>query len=104
MGLIITTHLGPHHASNSAKSKAKSGHCLLEHLRIYNSHGFNIKRVTSDGEPAIKAVKSNVENTVVEMNILDHGSHTPHAEGAIRHVKNKARSTVASLPYTMPVR
>ena len=27
MGLIITTHLGPHHASNSAKSKAKSGHC-----------------------------------------------------------------------------
>ena len=38
------------------------------------------------------------------MNILGHGMHTPHAEAAIRHVKNKARSTVASLPYTMPVR
>ena len=38
------------------------------------------------------------------MNILGHGSHSPHAESAIRHIKNKARSTVASLPYTLPVR
>ena len=38
----------------------------------------------------------------VEMNILGHGSHTPHAEAAIRHIKNKARSTMHSLPYALP--
>ena len=38
------------------------------------------------------------------MNILGHGSHTPHAESAIRHLKNKACSTVASLPYPLPSR
>ena len=38
------------------------------------------------------------------MNILGHGSHTPHAEAAIRHVKNKARSTLFSLPFPLPLR
>jgi hypothetical protein len=34
--------------------------------------------------------------------VLGHGSHVSHAESAIRHVKNKARSVIWSLPYTMP--
>ena len=101
MGIIMTTHLGPFHSHNT---KSKAGVTLLDHIESYQTYGFRIKRVTSDGEPAIKAVRTDVENLVIAMNILGHGSHTPHAEAAIRHIKNKARSTVASLPYNLPVR
>ena len=95
MGLIMTTHID---------SKSKAGSTLIEHIESYEAYGFRIKRVTSDGEASIKAAKHDVESMGVSMNILGHGSHAPHAESAIRHIKNKARSTVASLPYTMPVR
>ena len=107
MGLIMITHLGPAQGAtdrSSEKSKAKAGQCLIDHIAIYVAHGFTIKRVTSDGEASIKAVRHEIELQGVEVNILGHGSHTPHAEAAIRHVKNKARSTVASLPYVLPTR
>jgi hypothetical protein len=105
MGLIMTTHLGPLHAStDSAKSKSKTSQALLQHIATHKAHGFTIKRVTSDGEPAVKAVRAQLEQNGASPNILGHGSDTPHAEESIRHLKNKARSTVASLPYTLPLR
>jgi hypothetical protein len=36
--------------------------------------------------------------------VLGHGSHTPHAESATRHIKNKARSTLHSLMYPLPTK
>jgi Reverse transcriptase (RNA-dependent DNA polymerase) len=72
------------------------------HINQYISKGFRIKRVTSDGEPAIKAAKPDLEAIGVELNMLGHGSHTPHAESAIRHIKNKARSTLHSLLFSYP--
>lgn len=58
------------------------------HINQYAAKGFSIKRVTSDGEASVRAVRSDVEALGVELNILGHGSHTPHAEAAIRHIKN----------------
>ena len=72
------------------------------HIQQYAAKGFAIKRVTSDGEASVRAVKSDVEALGVEVNILDHGSHTPHTKAAIGHIKNKARSTMYSLPYSLP--
>ena len=83
-------------------AKSKAGRSLLMHIQQYAAKGFSIKRVTSDGEASVRAVKSDVEALGVELNILGHGSHTPHAEAAIRHIKNKARSTMYSLPYSLP--
>ena len=54
--------------------------------------GFRIKRVTSDGEGSIKAFRPEIELLGVQLNVLGHGSHTPHAESALRHIKNKARA------------
>jgi hypothetical protein len=72
------------------------------HISHYIAKGFRIKRVTSDGEPSIKAAKHEFEAIGVELNVLGHGSHTLHAESAIRHIKNKARSTLHSLMYPLP--
>jgi hypothetical protein len=107
MGLIMVTQLGP--GSNAdgpdrigEKSKFKAGRALLEHIQQYNNKGFQIKHVKSDGEPSIKAAKSELSSLGVELNVLGHGSHTPHAESAIRHVKNQARSTIHSLQFPLP--
>ena len=72
------------------------------HISHYIAKGFRIKRVTSDGEPSIKAAIHELEAIGVELNVLGHGSHTLHAESAIRHIKNKARSTLHSLMYPLP--
>lgn len=108
----MVTHLGPGSESkvnivnvnnNRQVTKAKSlaGQSLLMHIQQYMIKGFRIKRVVSDGEASIKAVRTEVEALRVQLNILGHGSHAPHAESAIRHVKNKARSVVHSLSFPL---
>ena len=53
------------------------------YINQYNAKGFRIKGVTSDGEPAIKATKLDLDALGVELNILGHGSQTPHAEAQV---------------------
>ena len=77
---------------------------MLLHINQYKSKGFYVRTVISDGEGAVKSVRAGVEELGAQLNILGHGSHAPHAESAIRHVKNKARSTLYSLPYPLPSR
>jgi Reverse transcriptase (RNA-dependent DNA polymerase) len=113
LGLIMITHLGP--GIDRSKDKptsdrqgegpqAKAGAALVNHITQYHNKGFLIKRVTSDGEGSIKASRPQVESLGADLNILGHGSHTPHAKSAIRHIKNKARSTIHSLPYVLPAK
>jgi hypothetical protein len=111
LGLIMITHLGPGIDRSKDKptsdrqgegSQAKAGAALVNHITQYHNKGFLIKRVTSDGEGSIKASRPQVESPGADLNILGHGSHTPHAKSAIRHIKNKARSTLHSLPYVLP--
>ena len=108
LGLIMVTPLGPGQDSTSSKdkhsekSRAKAGKALLLHLAQYHAKGFRVSSVTSDGEGAVKSSRQEVENLGIELNILGRGSHTPHAESAIRHIKNRAKSTLHSLPFALP--
>ena len=110
LGLVMVTHLGPGQDKTttgtrvSEGSRSKAGKALLHHLSQYKAKGFYVKTVTSDGEGSIKSVRSDVEELGVSLNVLGHGSHAPHIESAIRHIKNKARSTLYSLPYPLPSR
>ena len=75
MGLIITTHLGPYHATtHSERCKSRAGTALIDHINKYQAHGFTIKCVTTDGEPAIRAAKTDIEQMGVQINVLGHGS------------------------------
>ena len=51
-----------------------------------------------------RAIKPNLLKRNLDLNMLGYGSHTPHAESAIRHVKNKARSTAHNHSYAMSTR
>ena len=104
MGLIMVTHLGPGKNGdvNDLKSRKKAGKALLVHLHEYEMKGFNIRSVTSDNEGAIKAVKSSVNELGIDFSVQGHGTHMPHAESAIRHVKNKARAVLYGLQFPLP--
>ena len=102
LGLIMVTHLGPGNEStlsgdkSSERSRSKAGEALLMHVTQYQSKGFHVASVTSDGEGAIKSVRHEVQKLGVEINILGRGSHAPHAEAAIRliRIRRDPRSTV----------
>ena len=108
LGLIMVSHLGPGSETasssekNNERSRSKAGEALLMHVTQYQAKGFRVLTVTSDGEGAVKSIRQEAQKLGVELNILGRGSHTPHAEAAIRHLKNKARSTLHSLPYSLP--
>jgi hypothetical protein len=44
--------------SLSEKLLSKIDQTLLQHRATYEAHEFTFKRVTSDGEPAVKAVRA----------------------------------------------
>ena len=104
MGLIMVTHLRPGKNGdvNDLKLRKKAGRALLLHLHEYEIKGFHIRSVTSDNEGAIKAVKPSVKDLSVEFSVQGHGTHMPHAESAIRHMKNKARAVLHGLQFPLP--
>ena len=107
MGLLMITHLGPVNTPSQplpTKTKDQVGLSLLDHCDRYITQGFKVTRVTSDGELSIKSVRTELLKRNIEFNVRGHGSHAPHAESAIRHIKNKARSTALNLPYAIPTR
>ena len=93
LGLIIVSHLGPgidrtDHKGPPTKARSFAGPALLKHIRLYDAKGFNISSVTSDGEPSIAALRATLAEENITLNVLGHGSHAPHVESAIRHIKN----------------
>jgi hypothetical protein len=105
MGLVIVTHLGPEidrsdNRALSQKAKLFAGAALLNHIQIYEAKRFTVSTVTSHGEPSIVSMKQVLyqNNITLALNFLGRGSDAHHAESAICHFQNKARSTAHSLP------
>jgi hypothetical protein len=83
LGLIMVTHRGPGIDRSTSdrhgeRSKSKAAQSLSLHIRQYEAKGFRIKRVTSDGEPSIRAAKQELESNDIELNILGGGSCSMH--------------------------
>jgi hypothetical protein len=55
-----------------------TGDALLSHIRLYDGKGFTVNTVTTDGEPAIVAIKS----TLAEADIRLNGSAVGEGRGA----------------------
>ena len=68
---------------------------MLSAITIYTTNGFNIKNINADLE--FNCLKPHLP---VPMNIIDKDSHVHPAERSIRTVKERARCTVQSLPFS----
>ena len=73
---------------------------LLEQIRLLNNNSFEIMKIHTDGEAAMRSLQR--RGVIRNMYIIGAGSHEPVAEAAIKVIKNRCRSIIANLVYTLP--
>lgn len=78
LGLIMVTHLGPGQESGPGPRQVQ----LCSYTSV-NTKRRIFKYDQSDGEGTIKSMRRSVEELGTQLNVLGHGSHTPHAEAAM---------------------
>ena len=72
-----------------------------EHIANYRNAGYSITRVFNDGETGMEAIKDHIKSKA-EYNPVGPEQHVPAIERAVRLVKERVRSILCGLPYTLP--
>lgn len=68
----------------------------------YRQHDYIVKYLYTDGESGMKAIEGDLQhNFGVQLQISNRNEHVPQAERAIRQIKERMRSFIATLPYTL---
>ena len=95
LSLGMITHLG------GSKSAPVVQTALLNIINVYKRHGFRILSVSSDEEGGIRAFEATLSSMGVHLQILAAGTPDTPVERLIQTVKNGARCTIFTLPYTL---
>lgn len=93
--MVMATHL----RSRSTQDVKKA---LFQHLASYSSEDFLIKTIFTDGEGAIAALQTELNAAGIAVNTTAAGMHVPIVERMNRTIKERVRSILASLPYSLP--
>jgi len=72
-----------------------------EHYDHLNNKGYKIQNVFADGESGLDAIKESI-NKVAIYNPVGPEQHVPLIERTIRTIKERVRSILCGLPYTLP--
>ena len=95
LGLVQVTDLkGRRHSTGILKS-------FQDHHDNLNNKGFKVTNVYSDGEGSIDMIRTYIER-VANYNPAGPEQHVPVIERTIRTVKERTRSILCGLPYTLP--
>ena len=73
---------------------------LIDQLALIREHGFDVGEIHVDPASALVALGRNVMD--VKIKVVGAGSHVAIAERAIRVVKERVRSVIHDLPYSLP--
>jgi hypothetical protein len=85
-----------------ARSKSSIRRALNEQIASYKAQRFQIKTLLTDGEGAIASLKSELNANGIVVNPSGPGQHVPDIERKIREVKERMRTVLHSLPFTLP--
>lgn len=85
------------------KSQVSLRAALDSFIDTYRARRFNIKAINSDGDAAVKSLHSHLLNKKVHLNITAADEHVPDVERNGRIVKERVRTVLNSLPYTLPI-
>ena len=69
-------------------------------LSMVNDRGYEIRMITTDGEPAFKTLINRIPGVV--MNIGGSGDHVVNADIRIRRIKDICRAVLDGVPYKVP--
>jgi hypothetical protein len=72
-----------------------------EHMSNYKNAGYTVVRVFTDGETGVEAIRDHIKSKA-EYNPVGPEQHVPVIERAVRLVKERVRSILCGLPYTLP--
>ena len=76
---------------------------LWRQVSFYSARGFIVRRLFTDGEGAIAALRTEIEGVVkIAVNLSGAGSHVPLVEVKIRQVKERVRGILNVLPHSLP--
>ena len=84
------------------RSAASLSEALLAILAKYRSRGFEVKVLYSDNKGGVSAARTLLEGKGVQLDFCSASQHVPVIERTIRFLKERMRSILASLPYTLP--
>jgi hypothetical protein len=101
LGLTMVNYLENEKGARSVESVKP---CVLAHINAYKARGFNVTHILNDGEGAVKAIESDLNNAGVILNPAGPNQHVPVVENKIRQIKNGVRSHITSLPFKMPLK
>ena len=74
---------------------------ILSHISSYRGRLFVISVLRSDSECAVMAVKDQIQNEGVEMELASKAKHVPAVEREIGVIKERCRGILHSLPYKL---
>ena len=89
-------------ASSKNKKSESVMICLGTLLSFLTTFGHKCRRMVFDNEPVFVSVKVPLGHLGVEAVYLPSGLHNKRVERAIRHVKEKERTMLCDLTYTLP--
>jgi len=95
LSLGMITHLG------GSKSAPVVQAALLNIINVYKRHGFRILIVSSDEEGSIRAFEATLSAMGIQLQLLAAGTPDTPVERLVQTVKNGARCTIFTLPYTL---
>jgi hypothetical protein len=72
-------------------------HGILQVIGLFQSHGFTVTHLLLDEQ--VGSIQSGLISHNIVSNIIGCTEHVPEAERRIRTIKERARSTIATLPF-----
>ena len=75
---------------------------LWAQINAYKARSFSVNILLSDGEGAIAALSSRLNNEGIKVDPSGTGQHVPAVENKIRQVKERTRAHLSVLPFNLP--
>jgi len=86
----------------SGRSTSQVKQVIMDQIAEYKSRHFSIKALLCDGEGAVHALRNDLLNMGISVNIAGPEQHVPLIEVKVREVKERCRCHLSVLPYALP--
>ena len=93
--LLMVNHCGDK-STDSVKA------ALLNHISLYKGQDYQVKMILCDGEGAVQAMRQDLNEIGIAVNIAGPQQHVPLVEVKIREIKERVRCHIAALPFRLP--
>jgi hypothetical protein len=100
IALTMVVYLGT--KAPGARATAQIRDALQAHVNVYKAAQFNVMRLSTDGEGGMDAAVPLLAKLGITVNQVGAGEHVHIIENKIKTIKERVRSILHSLPFSLP--